>query len=283
MKSFRYLIEGLLVSGLIALFRSLSVDRASNLGGWIGRSIGPKLSVNRKALRNIKASLPGKSDEEYNKIIVGMWDNLGRTFAEYPHLEKIAFERMTSTGAEYIKNIVASGKPSILFTGHLANWETAAAYAYVLGMHLDLIFRAPNNPHVEDILQECRSMGGKLKTYPKSSKGMRDVFAALKANRHIGILIDQKYNQGLAMDFFGRTAMTSPAYVQLAQKFNCPLHPARVERLNGANFHITIFPALEIEGREVEDVIKETHIMLENWIAERPEQWLWLHSRWKTK
>lgn len=126
-------------------------------------------------------------------------------------------------------------------------------------------------------------MGEKIKTYPKSSKGMRDVFAALKNKRHIGILIDQKYNQGLAMPFFGRTAMTSPAFVQLAQKFNCPLHPARVERLKGANFHITVFPKMEIEGREVEDVIKETHMMLETWITERPEQWLWLHNRWKNK
>ncbi len=283
MKSFRYAVEGIFVSALFGLFRRLSIDNASDLGGFIARSIGPKLSVNRKALRNIKAALPDKKEDECKQIIYDMWDNLGRTFAEYPHLEKIAAERITSTGDEYIKNIVKSGGPSILFTGHLANWELPAAYAYFLGMHLDLIYRAPNNPYIEDILQESRSMGEKIKTYPKSSKGMRDVMAALKAKRHIGILIDQKYNQGLAALFFGRIAMTSPAFIQLAQKFDCPLHPARIERIKGANFHITVFPAMNINGRTVEDVITEAHIMLEAWITDRPGQWLWLHNRWKNK
>lgn len=283
MKSVRYALEAFLVTLLFGLFRRLSIDNASDFGGAIARSIGPKLSVNRKALRNIKAALPGKSEQEYKKIIHDMWDNLGRTFAEYPHLERIASERITSVGDEHIRHIVASGGPSILFTGHLANWELPAAYAYFLGMNLDLIYRAPNNPYVEDLLQASRSMGEKIRTYPKSSKGMRDVMAALKSKRHIGILIDQKYNQGLALPFFGRIAMTSPAFVQLAQKFDCPLHPARIERVKGANFHITIFPAMNIKDRAVEDVIAEAHIMLENWIAERPAQWLWLHNRWKSK
>ncbi|PZP54778.1 MAG: lipid A biosynthesis acyltransferase [Micavibrio aeruginosavorus] len=283
MKSLRYAIEGILVSFLIGLFRRLPVDTASNLGGSIARHIGPALSVNRKALRNIRAAFPKKSEAEYKQIIYGMWDNIGRTFAEYPHLEKIAAERITSVGDEHIRHILDSGGPSILFTGHLANWEVAGAYAYTLGMQLDLIYRSPNNPNVEGILQECRSMGEKIKTYPKSSQGMRDVMSALKAGRHIGILIDQKYNQGMAMPFFGRTAMTSPAYVQLAQRFDCPLHPARIERKNGANFHITIFPPMHIKDRAVEDVITESHMMLEEWITERPDQWLWLHNRWKSK
>lgn len=283
MKSFRYLVEGFLVNTLIALFRVLPLDQASDLGGWISRNIGPRLSVNRKALRNIEASLPDKTPEEYKQIIYDMWDNLGRTFAEYPHLEQIAFERITSTGAEHLQSIIESDIPCILFTGHLANWETPAAYAFKLGINVDLIYREPNNPYVSDILQKCRSMGGKLQTYPKSSQGMRDIMKALKSGRRIGILIDQKYNQGLAMPFFGRTAMTSPSFAQLAQKFNCPLHAARVVRTKGANFHITIYPAIKTKDRAIEDIITEAHIMLENWIAEKPGQWLWLHNRWKTK
>ena len=282
-KKFRYLVEGLLVFLLMGLFRILPLDTASAVGGFIGHTLGPKLSVNRKARRNIEASLPGKTDIEYKKIIWEMWDNLGRTFAEYPHLYKIAHERMTSSGTEHLQPVINSSDPCILFTGHFANWETNAAYAYKLGIELDLIYRAPNNPYVEGALQRCRSMDGRLKTYPKSSQGMRQVFAALKAGRRIGILIDQKYNQGIAMPFFGRTAMTSPAFAQLAQKFDCPLIPARVERLKGANFHLTVFPPVNTKDRTVEDIITESHIMLEQWITERPGQWLWLHSRWKNK
>jgi len=281
MKNLRYLIEGVLVNLLIGLFRFLPLDVASGIGGFIGRSIGPLLAVNRKALRNIRLSLPGKSDKEYRKIIRDMWDNLGRVFAEYPHLEKIAKTRMISEGEENLSQIIHSNIPCILFTGHLANWETAAAYAYKIGINLDLVFRAPNNPYVDKILQRCRSMDGKLITYPKSSKGMRDIFSALKSGRRVGILIDQKYNQGLPMPFFGRIAMTSPAFAQLAQRFDCPLHPARIERLKGAHFKIMIYPAMNTKDRTVEELITESHIMLEKWITERPGQWLWLHRRWR--
>lgn len=282
MKKTRYIFEAALVKTLIALFSVMPVDMASATGGFLGRSIGSILSgASRKAMRNLRLALPGKTDEEYNEIIRGMWDNLGRVFAEYPHLEEIANTRMISEGADYLKNLAHNNDPAILFTGHFANWETAAAYAHKIGIDLDLIYRAPNNHYVDDTLQACRSMGGKLITYPKSSQGMRDVFSALKKGRRIGILIDQKYNQGLPMSFFGRTAMTSPAFAQLAQRFECPLHPARVERLKGANFKITIFPAMVTKDRTVEELINESHIMLEEWIKERPEQWLWVHKRWR--
>lgn len=282
MKKFRYIIEAALVKSLIGLFRIMPIDMASGIGGFIGRSAGSILSgASRKAMRNLRLALPGKTDREYDIIIRGMWDNLGRVFAEYPHLEKIANTRMISEGADYLKNLSLNDSPAILFTGHLANWETAAAYAHKIGIDLDLIYRAPNNHYVDDTLQTCRSMGGKLITYPKSSQGMRDVFTALKKGRRIGILIDQKYNQGIAMPFFGRTAMTSPAFAQLAQRFKCPLHPARVERLKGAHFKITIFPAMETGNRTVEELMQKSHIMLEEWIQEHPEQWLWVHKRWR--
>lgn len=282
-KKFRYLVEGFFVSLLIGLFRILPLDTASAIGGFIGHTIGPHLSSNRKMRRNIEACLPGKTKAEYDKIIWETWDNLGRTFSEYPHLHKIAKERVTLIGAEHIQPVIEQNLSCIMFTGHLANWEISGAYAHKLGIRLDLIYRAPNNPYVEGILQSCRSMEERITTHPKSAQGMRQVFAALKAGRSIGILIDQKYNQGIAMPFFGRTAMTSPAFAQLAQKFDCPLFPARVERLKGANFRLTMFPPMEIQGRTVEDIITESHIMLEQWITERPGQWLWLHNRWKNK
>jgi Kdo2-lipid IVA lauroyltransferase/acyltransferase len=281
MKAFRYEVEAVAVAALIALFRFLPLDTASAIGGFIGRTVGPRLSVNRKASRNLARALPGRAPGEYRAIIREMWDNLGRTFAEYPHLEKIAFTRMEAVGEHHLDPVKTQDIPCILFTGHFANWETAAAYSYRIGIDLDLIYRAANNTKVDAILKRCRSMDGKLRTYPKSSQGMRQVLLALKEKRRIGILIDQKYNQGLPASFFGRTAMTSPAFATLAQKFDCPLHPARVERLGGANFRITILPAMETQGRAVEDIIAETHAMLEDWITERPGQWLWLHRRWR--
>ena len=210
------------------------------------------------------------------KIITGMWDNLGRVFAEYPHLETIAKDHVEFVGMEH----VTQKNPAVLIAGHIANWEMAATSFYVRGIPIDLIYRAPNNPGVDTMLKKWRSLNGKINTYPKSKAGMRQVVAALSKGNNLGILIDQKYNPGLPAAFFGQTAMTSPAFVQLAQKYRCPLYPVRVERIAGCQFRVTCHAPLDAD-QPVETVIAKAHQLLEQWISERPEQWIWLHRRWK--
>lgn len=281
MKKFRYLVEGALVRSMIFIFRMMSPARASSVGGAILRFIGPKLSASRKARRHILQSLD-VSPSEADKIVVGMWENLGRAFAEYPHLPELYQNHAEVVGAEHLKPIADGDGPAVFFSGHLANWEMAGPSLKKYGIDVDLIYRAPNNPYVDGILQECRSMGGELRTYPKSSQGMRQVMMALKEGRRIGILIDQKYNQGVEADFFGRTAMTSTAFIQLAKKFKCPLVPVRVERVDGISFRITIHPPMDL-SKDEETLLREAHDLLESWIIERPEEWLWLHKRWREK
>jgi KDO2-lipid IV(A) lauroyltransferase len=145
------------------------------------------------------------------------------------------------------------------------------------------IYRAPNNPFSDKLLKWARSMGGKLKTIPKSKTGTRQLVKALQEGAHIGMLIDQKYNEGIEADFMGRPAMTSPVYAQLAQKFDIPLIPLRIERTEGPNFRVTVFPPLETRNKNIEEIIDESHKLLGNWIKEKPEQWLWLHRRWDSK
>lgn len=274
MKSVRYAFEAILVAVLLSLFKILPPSMASNIGGAIGRTIGPHLAVNRRAIKHLKQTLP---HEDHHRIIVGMWDNLGRVFAEYPHLEKIAATRTEFVGREHFD---PSRTPSILIAGHLANWEIAATTFFVHGTTMDLIYRAPNNPWVDKMLKVMRSLNGKIATHPKSTRGMRQVVDGLKNKHNLGVLIDQKYNQGLKATFFGRPAMTSPAFVQLAQKYACPVYPVRVERLNGCNFRITVHSPMDI-NQSTEALIAQAHTLLESWITERPEQWIWLHRRWK--
>ena len=276
MKRLRYACEAALVASLLGLFRILPPQAASNLGGAIGRAIGPRLAVNRRALKHLRASLPGKGDSEYRAIVKGMWDNLGRLFAEYPHLEAIARDHVEFVGMEN----VTRKDPAILIAGHIANWEMAATSFYVRGMPIDLIYRAPNNPGVDGMLKKWRSLNGKIQTYPKSKAGMRQVVGALSAGHNLGILIDQKYNPGVEAQFFGQPAMTSPAFIQLAQKYKCPVYPVRVERLEGCKFRVTCLAAMDISG-SVDNIIVDAHSLLQQWIAERPAQWIWLHRRWK--
>lgn len=283
MRTFRYLAEAALVYLLIALFRALPVHRASALGGWIGRNGAARLSTNRKAKRHITQSLH-TSLPETDRIVTGMWDNLGRLFAEYPHLPTIYMERTEVIGIEHLGNLPTTpDTPAIFFSGHLANWEVSAPALRQHNIDVDLIYRPPNNPYVKTILDTCRSMGGTLRTYPKSAHGMRQVVAALKQGRRIGILIDQKYNQGVSVPFFGQPAMTSLAFIQLARKFNCPLIPIQIERRvghpDGPRFRVTIHPPMDV-SKDDTTLIHEAHTLLEGWITAHPEQWLWLHKRW---
>lgn len=279
MKKFRYICEAILVYGLMFIFRVLPVTMASGLGGFIGRSVAYRLSVTRKAKRHIENCLSTSGDET-NLIAKGMWDNLGRLFAEYPHLPELYMHKTELIGVENLGELSTStNSPAIFFSGHVANWEISAPSLRQKNIDVDLIYRAPNNPYVKNILDKCRSMDGTLRTYPKSAGGMRQVMMALKQGRRIGILIDQKYNQGVEVPFFGQPAMTSLSFIQLAKKFNCPLIPVQVERIKGSNFRVTIHQPMDLSKDDM-TLITEAHTMLENWIRQTPAHWLWLHKRW---
>ena len=280
MKQIRYFFEAVFLGILFILSKFLPAPWASNFGGLIGRTIGPRLAASRKALGNINAALP---DADAPQILTGMWDNLGRVIMEYPHLEHLARDRTEIIGAGILEQY--KDTPAILFTAHLANWEICPIAALIQqNFKVSSIYRAPNNPFSDKILARARSFKGRLKTIPKSKTGTRNLIKALQNNEHIGILIDQKYNEGIEADFFGRPAMTSPAFVQLAQKFNCPLIPLRIERINGAQFKMTILPPLnsqiDIQNESVEEIVTKAHTLLEEWITDRPSEWLWLHRRW---
>ena len=287
MKKFRYIIEALLLHTLMLIFRIMPVDMASNVGGWIGRTIGPRLAASRKALKNIKRALPDLPENEKQQALRDMWDNLGRVMAEYPHLEKIATERVEFVDPHNIIPAIQKNERNYIYiTAHLANWEVAASSCLLqYGMTFNAIYREPNNPMVRNLLDKARTLGGKFKTFPKSTTGMRDIVRALKAGENLGILIDQKYNEGIPAPFFGRDAMTSTAFAELSQKFDAVIVPGRTERLEGAHFRVTLYPVIESKNddgtpRPVEDIIAESHNYLEQWITANPGQWLWLHRRW---
>jgi KDO2-lipid IV(A) lauroyltransferase len=126
---------------------------------------------------------------------------------------------------------------------------------------------------------------GEGEMIPKGARGARRALELLKAGEHLGIMADQKLNDGIAIPFFGRDAMTAPAMAQFARRFDCPIVPVRVERLGGARFKVTHYPPRMVTRTDDKQVdirafMVEINEMLEDWITERPEQWLWLHNRW---
>jgi len=255
---------------------------ASNVGGWIGRTIGPRLAASRKAERQIIERLAPDNPKE---ILKGMWDNLGRVIAEYPHLQTIATKHTTIINDHILHDLAKSQQPAIFFSAHMANWELPSiATRKQCGTIADITYRAPNNPYVDRILHKLRSAGNDITAHAKSRAGAQQMIKALKSRRSLAFLIDQKYNEGIAAPFFGAPAMTNPVFVQFSKKFDYPLIPIRIVRIKGCHFEITLYPALEYEkDAPIDDVVTKANMMLEDWIRQRPEQWLWLHRRWDSK
>jgi KDO2-lipid IV(A) lauroyltransferase len=282
-------IEGWGARLLFALFGALPVDAASALGGWIARTIGPRLGISKRALINLRRAMPELGEAEYARIVAGMWDNLGRVLAEYPHLTELrVFEpggRVETVGIDLVDPLIAAGKRIIFFSAHYGNWEVTSAAATQKGLSVAQIYRAANNPLIDDLIAETRgAVGSEL--IPKGAIAARRAIEVLKEGRHLAMLVDQKMNDGIPVPFFGRDAMTAPALAQLALRFDCAVVPARTERVGrAARFRLIVSAPIEIErtgDRQADTLALMTRVNqeIEGWIRARPELWFWLHRRW---
>ena len=288
--SWRHRAEAAVIAVFFAVMGALPLAAASALGGALGRLIGPRLSVSRRARDNLRAALPELSAPQVGRVISDMWDNLGRVAAEYPHLRRIRVFApkgpVETVGLEHLDDVIAAGRQAIIFGGHLGNWEILALAAGQYGIDVAQIYRAPNNPLVDRMVARRRGAaetGSEL--IPKGAIASRRALAALRRGAHLALLADQKLNDGIAVPFFGRPAMTAPALALLALHFDCAVLPARVERLSGAHFRLTIEPPLPLprsgdRSADVAALMQDVNSTLERWVRERPEQWFWVHRRW---
>jgi KDO2-lipid IV(A) lauroyltransferase len=216
-----------------------------------------------------------------------MWDNLGRVAAEYPHIGEIAAPesgRIEWADSAPVRAMRDQGTAGILVSGHLGNWEVMPAAAIRRGLDMTIIVREPNNPLVRPVIERLRGVAGGVRA-PKGAQGAKAALGALRQGRVLGLLCDQKLNDGVSVPFFGIEAMTPAAPAQLALRLGCPLVPVRVERLGPARFRLGSYEALALPDsgeREADTVQVMTALneILEGWIRDKPEQWLWLHRRW---
>ena len=287
-KYVRYPIEAALAWVSFGFFRLMPATMASALGGWLGRTIGPRVGVSRRAMRNIDFAMPGTPEDEKARIILGMWDNLGRVFAEYPHLERLTGKRGKSrveiVGLENAACISDAAGGGIMFSGHFANWEIFALSLEAAGVPYAQVYRAANNPFVDRMILRARRLRDD-RIIPKGKSGARKSVEILKRGGRIGMLVDQKLNDGISVPFFGREAMTPPAIAQLALRFDRPVVPTWLERIEGSRFRLTVYPPIEPprtgdRHADIHGIMVRINSFLEERIRARPELWLWVHRRW---
>lgn len=290
-KYFRYPLEAAVAIILLSAFAILPFPYASWIGGAIFRIVGPWLKVHKRAHYQMNLALPSLSSKEIEENLKSMWWNLGRVAGEFPGVPKlhgdIGNKYVEILGKENIALANADTNGAIFFTGHIGNWEIAGNTLANNGSNLAAVYRAANNPIVDRIIRRIRSKVIHL-LLPKGRPGAKGIIRHLSTGGQICMLIDQKMNDGISLPFFGQNAMTAPALAELALKYNCSVWPVRVERLYKTKYKITIYPRLifDLSGdheQDVANIMLKANRILENWISERPEQWLWPHRRWPNK
>jgi KDO2-lipid IV(A) lauroyltransferase len=299
LKSAGDLILGWLTITALGLLRRLDRKRMANMIGPMMRHVGPWLPEHRIGRSNLAAAFPDKSPEDIEKILGGVWDNLGRYAAEFAHIDRMTIYNPDApqqpadldavydqTTRDRFLQLRDSGKPSLVFSAHLANWELPACAPRMLGMPTSILYRRPNIGATSDAIVALRErcMGNMV------AAGLDAPFRlgrALERGDHVAMLVDQHTTQGVDVVFFGRWAKANPLIAQLARLTGAPIYGIRVIRLpDGNHFRgeltAEIAPVRGADGIiDIQATTQAIANVVEGWIREHPEQWLWLHRRWR--
>ena len=287
-RKLRYGAEAAIFLAFMGFFRLIGLDAASAAGGFIGRNIFALSAGTRRARANLAMAFPEKTEAERDAIVREMWDNLGRTVAEYAHLDKFDVRgvepRIMMKNGEILAKL--RGQGILILSGHFANWEIMPIAGAELGLEGAIVYRPPNNPYVDQYISRARALKGYAEQISKHH-GVKRIFTLLRGGKAILLLADQKTNEGIAVPFFGRDAMTTPVPAALALKLKVPVVLASNRRLGGSRFRVTIHPLLEFTstGNEKDDIYALTLLInrkLEEIVRADPGQWLWIHRRWPT-
>ncbi|MEA2986875.1 MAG: Kdo2-lipid lauroyltransferase/acyltransferase [Alphaproteobacteria bacterium] len=269
---------------------------AREKSGRLLRRTGPWLPEHRTGRANLQAAFPEWPPEEIERVLGGVWDNLGRIGAEFVHLDRLWHVINAGTGEmdqveftpETIERFVRlrdDGKPALVFAAHLANWELPALAAKAFGLNSLALYRPPAIPQVRRFVLETRS--SRMGLLVPTNLGAPTVIAdELARGTHAGMLVDQYNSRGVDVTFFGRRTKANPLMARLARHVDCPIHGTRVVRLAGDRFRVDLTEAIEkprdAQGEiDVAATMQVISSVIEGWVREYPEQWLWLHRRWR--
>ncbi|WP_284946047.1 lysophospholipid acyltransferase family protein [Acidisoma cladoniae] len=274
------------VTACLGFLRRLGPVRASNFAASVARIIGMRLPVCRVADRNLRQAFPEMTAATRRATIAKVWDTLGRNVGELAHLAQLR-ETATGPGWEMVGRDNLPPGQAIFFSAHFGNWEMVLPIASQLGRAVSGFYRPASNVVMDGVIMAQRSAALEpgVTMFPKGARGARAALTHLVSGGSLGLLVDQKMNDGIAAPFFGRMAMTAPAAAQFALRFGLPLVPIRVERLGPARLRMVCEPALDVprSGDRQADVYALTVAMnatIERWVTADPGSWLWLHKRW---
>jgi KDO2-lipid IV(A) lauroyltransferase len=275
-------VEYALAAALVALLRALPLRMSYRAGYAVARLLDlflPKLR--RVALRNLSAAFPELSDAERKRITDGVFRSIGRVLvalARFPAIDRISYE-----GLEHYQAAKRQGHGILIATAHLGNWELSAFAHALLTEPMNVMVRPLDNPLVDRLVENRRMLSGNRLVFKKDAA--RAVLKALKNNEPVGILIDQNTTpaEGVFINFFGKQACAGTAFAKLAYHSQAAVIPGfALWNEQTRSYTIHFLPVVPITGDTAADT-QRIHAVLEEAIRKHPDQWLWIHRRWKTR
>jgi len=286
---------GLIFVGGLRLLRLVGIETAAATLGWCMRKVGPRLRGHRVARANLIAAYPERPAAEIELILNGMWDNLGRVAAEYAFLERLwdldptrprscRIEVDGKNRERCLELRVAPG-PTIMFGAHLANWELLS---WAVGARLGESVLVYRRPKVDPLARELARIRARSSStlIPADADTFFKVKAALERGAALGMIVDEHYAQGIDVVFFGRPCKVNPLLARFARRYDCPIRGGRIVRLPAGRFRFEVTDPIaaprDAAGKlDVAMTMQMITSIIEGWIRENPDQWIWLHRRWR--
>jgi KDO2-lipid IV(A) lauroyltransferase len=286
-------IEYWLARTILGFFSLLPISTAIRLGCACGRLAGLVPKLRRTGERNLQLAFPELDAHQRARLLRGCFENLGRLLGVFSQFRDPSAERLKEVikceGRDNIVNAIAEGRGVIAFTGHVGAWELSSYGPSLYDYPFGFLVRRIDNPKIEALVDRFRAARGNW-TIDKR-QAAREMFRMLKKGEMLGILVDLNAldREAMFVDFFGVKAATTFVVAKLALRTGSPVIPIFSpwdERLQ--KFTVTIGEPLKfhLTGDEEEDTRHVTQVLtrtVEEWIRRYPDQWLWVHRRWKTR
>jgi KDO2-lipid IV(A) lauroyltransferase len=285
-----YIAARLLLASFEAMPRKMAY-RAARILAWLGFHFARRQRL--AGLHNLRIAFPESTPGQREEILRGCFRNLARLLVEFTHFPKLSkaniSEYVVHDGLDNYLEALRRGRGVIFMTAHFGAWEMSSFAHALYGYPLKFVVRPIDNPRVEQLISNYRSLSGNIPIQRRHAA--RDVLKALRQNEAVGILFDQNTtrSEGVFADFFGIPAATTPSIALFAMRAGAAVIPGFLIWDEDLKKHRLRFdPPVELieTGDLAHDVLENTkrfNQILEKYVRKYPDQWLWIHRRWKTR
>ena len=287
MTKLKYFVQFLVIIFLFFIYKIIGLRFSSILSGYIMLLLGPLFRSKNLSNDNLKKALPNSTDRQRKKILGRMWFNYGQILSEYMFIKNFRksekFSKKVSVVNQKVLEVIKSEtNPVIFVSGHFNNFELMAMHIEKSGIDLATIYRPLNNTFLNPIMEQIRKRYICKKQIKKGISGTKQLLKHFKKKTSVALMIDQRVSEGIRSNFFDKEASTTTIPAQFIKKYNVKVVPIYIERFKDNNFKIEIYDPITFKKDEtINSITLHLNKILEKMIMRNPEQWIWMHNRWK--